>query len=78
MKEASRKLNKDNSFKFYSLSLFSHHIVKETCPTTITTLQSASVLLQKLNMSNPKLNKHKDKSNQTKDIITKYHNNFEE
>ena len=41
-------------------------------------LQDASVLLQNFNMSNPKLNIHKDKSNQTKDIITKHHNNIEE
>ena len=46
MKEASRKLNKDNSFKSQSPNIFSSHIVKETGPTTITNLQGASVLLQ--------------------------------
>ena len=43
IKEASRKLNKNN-FKSYSTSLFSNHIVKGTGLTTITNLQSASVL----------------------------------
>ena len=76
--EASRELNKDNSFKSYSLSLFSHHTVKETGPTTITNIQSASVLLQNFNLSKTKFNVQRDKSNQTKDIITTHHNNIEE
>ena len=91
MKEKSRKNNKENfnkkqaenllkitPLKSYSTNLFSNHTVKETGPTTMTNLQGASVLLQIFNMSNPKLNIHKDKSNQTKDIITKHHNNIEE
>ena len=60
MKEASRKINKDNSFNSNSLSVFSNHIVKETGPTAITNLQSANVVLQNFNMSNHKLNIHKD------------------
>ena len=47
-------------------------------PTAMINLQGVSVLLQSFNMSNPKIKIHKDKSSQTKDIITKHYNGIEE
>ena len=51
--------------------------MKEIGPTAMINLQRAGVLLQNFNMSNPKLNIHKDKANQTKDIITTHHKSIE-
>ena len=67
MKEASRKLNKDNSFKFYSTNIFSNHTVKEIGPTTMTNLQGASVLPWKL--THITLNSMYKEINQTKPAI---------
>ena len=60
-----------------NLVLQSNHTMKEIGPTAMINLQGASVLLQSFNMSNPKLNIHKDKSSQTKDIITIHCNSIE-
>ena len=43
MKEASRKLNKDN-LRFYSTSLFSNHTVKGIGTTTMINLHGTSIL----------------------------------